>query len=69
MKVWEKIIQDHNDCKNMNRDTLRAEMYMHRYLACEANHKYKYVSQEELERNCLNCDECLDQFLDMEVTK
>lgn len=69
MKVWEKIVAEFNDTKHMDREALRAEMYMHRMLPCEENEENEWLTEEQMAFVCnvCDCDNCLDRYLDTEL--
>ena len=72
MKVWEKITT-FDDCKGWTKEQVRSKMLELRILACEENEEYQWVDDDEL--TCdkvaayMDCEKCLDRFLDMEVAE
>lgn len=72
MKVWEYIKNSFNDTKEMTRESLKAEIYMHKYTPCEMEDNHEVLNKNESEfmnlMNCdLDCEKCLDKYLDMEI--
>jgi hypothetical protein len=73
-KVWEVIgkemsAQLHHEYTS--RDSVRGELYMMRILPCETNKEFEYVSKAKMDEICghngLDCQACLDEYLDLEV--
>lgn len=71
-KVWEHIKNNFDDTKDMTKESLRAEIYQHKYTPCEIEDNNEILNLDETEfmnvMKCdLDCENCLGKYLEMEV--
>lgn len=71
MKVWEKIVTNFRDTKGQTREQIKARMYNYRMTPCLENERYGWLTDKQMEEVCndVDCDNCLDRYLDAEITK
>lgn len=67
MKVWEKI-SEFKDAKEWNKERIASECYMHRYCPVDIEEDNHFIGNKDF-CNTHKCDmECLNDYLDMEVS-